>query len=235
MHAGIIFIYSAWQICVWMLLFAVILFWGVRFPFKYRQLKVNGTIRYIHIASVILAVFVPLLPTIAHLVDGYKISLDSPYACIGRDIRYNYYTFLLPLGILLTALSFILVFILWTIIKEFVLKKFLLKKKAVNVTRAELKMTVLISYSLMITVLLIILFVYLDKSNVEQDLLEFISCESMGIEADCNFDASYRKFSGMFTALLVMLDLVPVVILLISCKCDPQHWKYQLSSKIPCH
>ena len=69
-------------------------------------------------------------------------ALDVIY--ITTTTRY----YLLPLGILLAALSFILVFILWTIIKEFVLKKILTEKEG---TRAELKMAVLISYSLMIT------------------------------------------------------------------------------------
>lgn len=215
---GVTYVYSIWQVTIWVLLFAVILFWGVRFPFSYRKVKTTGNIRYVHIASIVLAVFFPLVAVLVNLRDGYTISVDSPHICIGRDLNYSYYTFLLPLTIALGATSFLLVLIFWTIFAEFVLRRILMKRKVGKVVKGELKITILIVYTIILGILGIVGSVYVDRNDsFRQDLADYILCESAGSSSDCELDTIVGIVtSTLFSATQVIFDLVPVMILIIN-------------------
>ncbi len=102
---------------MWAVLHAVFLFWGVKFPFSYRQLRVQKRIRYAHIISVILAVVVPLPGALIHLKDGYVSPNPPANACAGRNLDFTYYTFVLPISVMIGTTSCLLVLILWTIFK----------------------------------------------------------------------------------------------------------------------
>ena len=202
-----------------MLLFAAILVWGVRHPFSYRNLKVTGRIRYAHIICVTLAVLIPLLASLVTLTEGYRINDDNPYVCSVGSLEFAYYSLIFPISILQAVTTFMLVVIFWTIFKEFVLKKLLLKKKTVNVVRGQLKISILIVYSTIHTVLGTLVAVYLDQSpEIRSNFKNYIFCERMGTESDCVIDnSSQLVVSNTFTTARVMLNLIPVVILLTSC------------------
>lgn len=89
----------------------------MRYPFNYRMFKLSGRIRYAHISSVILAVVVPLPAALVHLKGGYVITASPTLVCAGRNTDYNYYTFILPLSIILTITMCLLVLIFWTVLK----------------------------------------------------------------------------------------------------------------------
>ena len=228
-YAGVTYVYSLWQVNIWMLLFAVVLFWGVRYPFNYRMTKNTGKIRYVHIASVALAVFFPLVAVLVNLRDGYMISFDSPHICVGRDLNYSYYTFLLPLSIVLGATSLLLILIFWTIFQEFVLRRILMKRKPGKVAKGELKIVILIIYTIILGILSIIGSVYIDQNDsFEQDLREYIFCKSMGASADCQLDTVVGTVtSSLFSAAQIIIDMVPVMILIINY--DLLTWKKQRS------
>ena len=202
-----------------MLLFAAILVWGVRHPFSYRNLKVTGRIRYAHVICVTLAVLIPLLASLVTLTEGYRINDDSPYVCSVGSLEFAYYSLIFPISILQAVTTFMLVVIFWTIFKEFVLKKLLLRKKTVNVVRGQLKISILIVYSTIHTVLGTLVAVYLDQSpEIRSNFKNYIICERMGTESDCVLDnSSQLVVSNTFTTARVMLNLIPVVILLTSC------------------
>ena len=102
---------------MWAVLHATFLFWAVRFPLSYRQLKTSGRIRYAHIISVVLAVIGPLVVPCISLRDGYSSISASTISCRGRNFELVYYATILPGSFLVGATSCLLVVIFWTIFK----------------------------------------------------------------------------------------------------------------------
>ena len=121
MLLGCVFYYCLEQICMWGFLHAIFLFWAVVFPFKYRQLKISGRMRYAHIISVVLAVVIPIPAALVHLKDGHSARFTPTFLCPGRNLDYTYYTLILPASIVVCVTSCILVVILWIIFKVIVI------------------------------------------------------------------------------------------------------------------
>ena len=102
---------------MWGGLHAVFLLWAVLFPFSYRRLRTSGRMRYAHIISIILAVIIPLPAGLIHLGDGYSPTFSPVIVCAGRNRDYTYYTFVLPMSIIMCIASCLLLVIAWTIFK----------------------------------------------------------------------------------------------------------------------
>ena len=102
---------------MWMLVFALFLFWGVVFPFSYRQFIDLGRVRYAHAISSTLSIILPLLPALLHLKDGYILSLHPPYICFGRNRDITFYSVILPLSMMLGRALCLVTIVLWTIFK----------------------------------------------------------------------------------------------------------------------
>lgn len=73
MYAGIAVTYVLIQGSLFITFHVLGLCWGIVFPFHYRRFKVEGRIKYIHITSVILALALPAISALLHLIDGYSI------------------------------------------------------------------------------------------------------------------------------------------------------------------
>ena len=116
-YIGVVIYYCTEQVGMWIVLHTTFLFWGVVFPFSYRELRVSGRIRYAHIISVLLALIVPLLGALAPLKDGYVITRNPTLACQGRNSDHTYYTFILPATITLCITSCLLAVTFWTLFK----------------------------------------------------------------------------------------------------------------------
>lgn len=112
-----VFIYCLEQTAIWAMLHAIFLFWSLRYPFKYRELKISERIRYAHIISVIVAIVVPLFPALINLKGGYVLTSIPSLACVGRSTEYIYYTIILPVSVILAILISLLALIVWTIFK----------------------------------------------------------------------------------------------------------------------
>ena len=102
---------------IWGGLHAGFLFWSIKYPFNYRMFKLAGRTRYAHIISVVLAVVVPLPLALAHLKSGFIITANPSLVCVGRNRDYTYYTFILPISIIVAITSNLLVLIFWTVLK----------------------------------------------------------------------------------------------------------------------
>ena len=223
---------------MWAFLHGIFLFWAVVFPFNYRQLRISGRIRYAHIISVVLAVVVPLPAALVHLKDGHIAFITPALLCQGRNRDYTYYTLVLPLSIIMCITSCLLVVIIWTIFKviiiinlypvhaytvhvqEFVLKKLLARKKVGNVGKAEIKITAIIIYYVLVGVMGLVNFIM--RFNTDA-ISQYIVCQSSGKES-CQEEFNISKNDILIMAApAVMVSLIPVVAILFSC--DPKAFK----------
>ena len=83
-----------------------------------KKFKLGTKIKYIHITSVILAVVVPIILPLLHLIDGYTIGPNPIIeSCSGRNASLNYFLLILPVSILLAFTSSLFVIVFWTILK----------------------------------------------------------------------------------------------------------------------
>ena len=117
MYIGIAFVYTLENICVWIMLHASFLFWGVAFPFHYRQMKVSKRLKYAHVISVVLAVIIPLPGALVPLKDGFVVTSYPALACAVRNTDVTFYTLIVPLSIFLAITAILLVFMFWKIFK----------------------------------------------------------------------------------------------------------------------
>ena len=99
------------------------------------------------------------------------------------------------------------------------LKKLLAKKKTVNVGKGEVKITIMVIYTIAIVVTGLVNFVYFDvNDSFGEDLTEYILCESTGTSPDCVLDSAVSDIvSNISSATDIMLASIPVVVLLMNC------------------
>lgn len=109
------FYYTILQTFIWAFLHAFFLFWGVYFPFSYRQLQRSGQVRYAHIASILLALGVPLFSALLPLKDGYISTRNPSLACVGRNSAYTYFLLVLPLSIICCIIACLMILTFWRI------------------------------------------------------------------------------------------------------------------------
>jgi uncharacterized membrane protein (UPF0182 family) len=117
MNTGFVFQYALGNLCTWVFLHTVFLFWGVVFPINYLQLRNSKKLHYAHVISVIVAVVVPLPLPFAHLKGGYVPTRSPAITCIGKNLDYSFYFFVLPFSIILATSTCLLVLVFWTILK----------------------------------------------------------------------------------------------------------------------
>ena len=119
---GIGLVYSLEQICILAVLHTVFLYWGVAFPISYRQFKISERIRYAHITCVVVAVVIPIPGGLIHLKDGF-IAVGNPSSvCVGRNLDYSFYTFVIPISVTLAANICLVVLTIWTIFKVIMIR-----------------------------------------------------------------------------------------------------------------
>lgn len=116
-HTGIVFIYGLAQIGLLILFHAVGLCWGVVFPFHFRRFKAKEKLKYIHITTVLLALFLPTIPALLHLKEGYSITNTPTTVCLGQSVAITFFSLLLPLSVILAVVTSILVTMFWIILK----------------------------------------------------------------------------------------------------------------------
>ena len=90
---------------------------GIAFPFFYRRIKEEGTLKYIHISTVVIALVFPLVPALLHLIDGYSIAPAPISVCIGRNMAITYYSLVLPISILFAITTTIFILLSQKILK----------------------------------------------------------------------------------------------------------------------
>ena len=117
MHTGIVFTYGMSQLGIFILFHAVGLCWGVVFPFHFWKFKAEGKLKYVHIATLLIALLLPLVPALLQLKDGYVVANSPTVICYGRSIDITFFSFILPMSTILAVATSILTIMFWIIFK----------------------------------------------------------------------------------------------------------------------
>ena len=110
--------YFVVQALVWFTCHTATLFWAVKFPLHRKYHERVGHMKYIHTAVVLAGLLLPSIPVIVVLATGGFMTTYSPLACIAKDVDAFFYSFILPIDIVITFTMTILVLIFWIIVKE---------------------------------------------------------------------------------------------------------------------
>ena len=98
-------------------------------------------------------------------------------------------------------------------LQEFVLKKLLARKKAINVGKGEVKIALMISYFSLLGVMGSVVAIRTNSIFSSTDFQEYLICESSGKAANCTMTAS---IVGLYiTITFIILSFVPVMSLLM--------------------
>ena len=102
--------------------------------------------------------------------------------------------------------------------QEFVIKKLLAGKRMINVGKAELKIALVITFTVFSGIVNLVAYTRGDLRTTEslRSIQEHLVCESMGESADCA-PIVESELSQLIIAGLVVLSFIPVVVLLVTC------------------
>ena len=114
---GITFYYTLIQLALWTLLHSIFLLLAIGFPFTFRRLKTSRRLRQAHIACVLVAVLVPLPLALVFLRDGFVTNQFPVLVCLGRNLDYSFYAFVLPISVFLAATTSSLLLTFWMLFK----------------------------------------------------------------------------------------------------------------------
>ena len=106
-------------------------------------------------------------------------------------------------------------------LQEFVLKKMLARKEAINVGKGEVKIAVMISYFIILGVMGWVVTIRTTSIFSSTDFQEYLICESSGKTANCTMAASIVALYIIIT--FIILSFVPVMSLLMTF--DPHVFK----------
>ena len=116
-YTGVLFTYGLAQLGLFILFHAVGLCWGVVFPFHFRKFKAEEKLKYIHVTTVLIALFLPTVPALLHLEKGYGIASSPTTICFGRSVAVTFFSLILPLSVVLAITTSVFVIIFWIIFK----------------------------------------------------------------------------------------------------------------------
>ena len=74
-------------------------------------------LKYFHITTVLLALLLPILPSLIHLNDGYIKANMRTTLCFGRSPAVTFFALILPLSGLMAVATSALVTVFWKILK----------------------------------------------------------------------------------------------------------------------
>ena len=107
-------------------------------------------------------------------------------------------------------------------LQEFVLKKIFAKNKTpakFSAGSAQLKLTAMVSYYIIVGVIGLTSFTYFEANDSSRErITEYILCESSGVSANCAFESYDPIISGLSSAVIILISLMPVLALLFSFK-----------------
>lgn len=107
------------------------------------------------------------------------------------------------------------------IFQELVLKKILDKKEPKSTGKGEIKLIFASVYIVLFGVVGLSIYAYdATDDSLTNDILNYFACESSGRSSgDCSLDiTSPEAFRYLYTVLFIMLECVPLMIILFTCK-----------------
>jgi len=102
---------------VWGFFGALITFWGVLFPFRYKLFKEAGHLQYLNHAMVIVGAILPCVPAFVNLQYGYQFRTIRPLACEGANRDIFLYCYLIPVSVLTGVAVSMLILVFWKLFK----------------------------------------------------------------------------------------------------------------------
>ena len=104
------------QAFLWWIFHVLAIFWKVHFPMHSRYYDKMHRTRYIHVTCVIVALTLPMVPLIPTSINGgFIMPRFPPVLCVGRDADSSFYSFVIPIVLLIGAGTNLLVLIFWRI------------------------------------------------------------------------------------------------------------------------
>ena len=91
--------------------------WGIVFPFHFRRMKTDNKLKYYHITTVILALFLPTLPALINLRYGYIMADTPTTVCVGQSVAVTFFALILPLSVLTAVATSALIIMFLKILK----------------------------------------------------------------------------------------------------------------------
>lgn len=118
---GVCLYYFVMQLLLLWLFHIISIFWGVYWPI-WASLQSAARRVVLHIAAVSMALVLPAIPVlIIHYLapgaGGFTLTRFPPILCAASSLALNFYTFMLPLSILIACGLTLLVLIFWRLFK----------------------------------------------------------------------------------------------------------------------
>ena len=124
---GVVFYYGLLQLLTWWICHVAVLFWKIKFPFRARSLDQSNRTKYIHIACILISLFLPLLPILVTIVNnldeprlgtvGFTMTRFPPLLCTSIDSNATFYALVLPVIFIMDTGLALLIIMLWVIHK----------------------------------------------------------------------------------------------------------------------
>ena len=115
-----VFYYTFIQLAILWVLHIGAIFWGLMFPFQARRFKITGKNKYLHLAVILLALFIPGITVAGSLgPEGVHFPRYPPIICVANSRNANFYSTLLPAAIAVTVGCTLLVLVFWMIHKVY--------------------------------------------------------------------------------------------------------------------
>ncbi len=130
--AGIIVYYTSVQFNIWWVLHVSFIFLSIAFPYRTRALRISKKLTYIHVACILVGLFLPVIPVIAVMSHnavevksgamlqgrlGFGLIAFPPYLCLGIDADVTFYSIILPNIILIQIGVTMLILTIWYVHK----------------------------------------------------------------------------------------------------------------------
>ena len=114
-YTGGLFLYAVLVLSLFWLSQTVVYFWVVIYPINFRSFNTSGKLRAIHLASVITALTFPVVPVVVamYFSRGVVLSIFTPHKCIPGDVDIFFYSFSVPLVVIIICAISLLVTTLW--------------------------------------------------------------------------------------------------------------------------
>ena len=104
------------QLAILWILHIGAIFWGLMFPFQAHRFDATGKSKYLHLAVILLAIFIPGI-SVAGSLSPEGAEFQTPIICSADSRNGNFYGSLLPIAMIDATGFSLLILIFWMIHK----------------------------------------------------------------------------------------------------------------------
>ena len=111
--------YTILQGTIWCFCHMAVLFWKICFPFSAKRFETANGFKYLHVATIIIALLLPTAPIIAHFATGgstaFRQTEYPPVLCFSSNKNISFYGVALPISLLMQVGVTLLIYMFWKI------------------------------------------------------------------------------------------------------------------------